>query len=52
MNIESIPEKVNRSKTKKKNKNPDTSLHRDNKTAAHTTIGGKGIIARIRNKKR
>jgi len=52
MNINSISEKVNKSKIKKKNKNQDTSLHRDNKTSAHTTINGKGIIARIRNKKR
>ena len=48
MNIESLPEKVNSSKTKKKSK--DASLHRDNKTAAHTTIGGKGIIGRLIDK--
>jgi len=41
--------KVNPAKTKKPNKQK-SSNHRDNKTGAHTTIGGRGIVGRIKDK--
>jgi hypothetical protein len=41
---ELVPPKVNPAKRKKKAR---PSLHRENKTEAHTTINGKGRIARI-----
>lgn len=48
MDIYEIKPKVNPDKTKKKRQN---SNHKENKIGVHTTIGGKGIIARLRKKR-
>jgi hypothetical protein len=48
MDIEIIESKVNKSKTKKKK---SKSIYREEKEYPHTTIGGKGHVARIKKSK-
>ena len=45
-----IPPKVTNAK-KRKNRGYADSLHREKKQERHITVGGKGIIARLRKKK-
>jgi hypothetical protein len=46
------PEKINRSKVKKKrNRDGFLSNHRNNKTGTHSTIGGLGHVGRVYQKK-
>jgi len=46
---EIVPPKVNPDKLKRPTKHTHESLHRDH---PHTTVGGRGIIARLRRKKK
>jgi len=42
-----VKPKVNKARLQRRTKHPFTSFHREEKTYAHTTIGGKGRLARL-----